>query len=263
MQPVLTIKNLFKRYGQGDWVLNGISLEIAAGQVIGYIGPNGAGKSTTVKILTGLLPDFEGEVSILGMDLRKELLNIKSRIGYIPENAELYEVLTPLEYLHFVGSMYDMDRQEVQERALRMLDSFGLSSHANDRMESFSKGMKQKVLIISGLIHNPEIIFMDEPLSGLDANSVILVKEIIAKLAAEGKVVFYSSHMMDIVEKVSDRIILIHNGRVQADGSFTELQQQAEDKNLEGLFARLTGGDVESGSRIDAFMDAFERQTNG
>lgn len=256
-EPILSIKGLFKRYGTADWVLNGIDLEIFPGQVIGYIGPNGAGKSTTVKILTGLIPDFEGDISILGLDLRKDLLQIKSLIGYIPENAELYDVLTPMEYLEFVGGLYGISENIIVERAKRMLDSFGLLQHSHSRMDTFSKGMKQKVLIISGLIHNPKIIFMDEPLSGLDANSVIIVKGIMTRLVAEGKTIFYCSHMMDVVEKVSDRIILINHGQIIADGSFETLQQQSTDKNLEGIFARLTG----QGSHndiADQFLHAFE-----
>lgn len=256
-EPILSIKGLFKRYGTADWVLNGIDLEIFPGQVIGYIGPNGAGKSTTVKILTGLIPDFEGDISILGLDLRKDLLQIKSLIGYIPENAELYDVLTPMEYLEFVGGLYGISENIIVERAKRMLDSFGLLQHSHSRMDTFSKGMKQKVLIISGLIHNPKIIFMDEPLSGLDANSVIILKEIISKLAAEGKTIFYCSHMMDVVEKVSDRIILINNGRIIADGPFAELQRQAEGKSLEGIFAQLTGHN-DLNDIADRFLHAFE-----
>jgi ABC-2 type transport system ATP-binding protein len=255
--PVISIHNLFKRYGNGDWVLNGIDLTVYPGQVIGYIGPNGAGKSTTVKILTGMIPEFEGDISILGMNLHENLLEVKRQIGYIPENAELYDVLTPMEYLHFVGGLYELPREVVRERAMKMLDSFGLRLNANNRMDTFSKGMRQKVLIISGLIHNPEIIFMDEPLAGLDANSVIIIKEVISRLAAEGKTIFYSSHMMDVVEKISDRIILINNGRIVADGPFAALQMQAEGKSLEGIFAQLTGNS-DLNEAAGKFLDAFK-----
>jgi ABC-2 type transport system ATP-binding protein len=257
--PIITIHNLFKRYGNGDWVLNGIDMTVYPGQVIGYIGPNGAGKSTTVKILTGLISEFEGDISILGLDLHKETLEIKKHIGYIPENAELYDVLTPMEYLQFIGGLYNLPENKVKERALIMLDSFGLRMHAHNRMDTFSKGMRQKVLIISGLIHNPKIIFMDEPLSGLDANAVIIVKEIISRLAAEGKTIFYCSHMMDVVEKVSDRIVLINNGRIMTDDPFAELQQQAQGKSLENIFAQLTGhSDLDD--IAEQFLNAFENE---
>ena len=168
-------------------VLNNISLEINAGEVIGYIGPNGAGKSTTIKILTGIIPDFEGEVFVLGFDVRKEPLEVKRRIGYIPENAALYDTLTPYEYLHFVGRLYKLDTHLVEKRAREMLRIFNLADHIDDRMTTFSKGMRQKVLLVAGLIHNPSVIFLDEPLTGLDANAVILVKEILIQLKNKEK----------------------------------------------------------------------------
>ena len=208
MQPVITIKNLSKNYGDKQ-VLTNINLEIFQGQVIGYIGPNGAGKSTTVKILCGLISDYSGEVIINGIDLKKNAVEAKTLIGYVPELAELYDVLTPFEFLSFMADLYSLDEQLAHERINKMLDAFGLEGNKNQLMDTFSKVMRQKVLIISGLLHNPQIIILDEPLSGLDANSVIIVKELISKLAKEGKTIFYCSHMMDVVEKVSDRIILI------------------------------------------------------
>lgn len=242
MEPIISIRNLCKSYGSKQ-VLKDISIDIFPGQVIGYIGPNGAGKSTTVKILCGLISDFEGEVLIKAMDVKTNLVAVKSLIGYVPEMAELYDVLTPREFLTLVGALYNLPASVVHERSAGMLGAFGLSGNMDQRMDSFSKGMKQKVLITSGLLHNPDIIILDEPLSGLDANSVIIVKDLINKLAASGKTIFYSSHMMDIVEKVSDRIILINEGSVVADGSFTELKQKQGDSSLEQIFARLTSSD--------------------
>lgn len=239
MEPIISIKNLRKSYGS-KLVLKGIDLDIYPGQVIGYIGPNGAGKSTTVKILCGLISDYEGEVTVKGLNLKNNATAVKSHIGYIPELAELYDVLTPAEFLSLMGSLYSMDEAVVAERAGKMLGAFGLQGNINDRMDTFSKGMKQKVLITSGLLHNPDIIILDEPLSGLDANSVIIIKELISKLAKEGKTIFYCSHMMDVVEKVSDRIVLINEGTVIANGSFEELRQQQGNESLEKIFAHLT-----------------------
>ena len=216
--PVISIQHLSKTY-PGKIALSDVSLDIYPGQIIGYIGPNGAGKSTTVKILTGLIPDFEGSVTIMGMDLRKDSLAIKRCIGYIPENAEIYDVLTPMEYLQFTGKLYDLSTGVITERAERMLSAFGLGENINQRMDTFSKGMRQRVLITSGLMHNPDIIVLDEPLSGLDANAVIVMKEIMSRLAREGKTIFYCSHMMDVVEKVSHRILLINHGSIIADGT--------------------------------------------
>lgn len=253
--PIIHISHLFKQYDTKN-VLNDINADIYAGQIIGYIGPNGAGKSTTVKILTGIITDFQGDVRIMGLDLRANALEIKRHIGYVPENAEIYDVLTPMEYLQFTGKLYDMTDAVIEERATRMLTAFGLLENINQRMDTFSKGMKQKVLIISGLMHNPSILILDEPLSGLDANAVIVVKEVIARLAREGKTIFYCSHMMDVVEKVSDRIILINNGTVVADGNFEQLKQHNGD-TLEKVFANLTGK-TNFEDVADQFVHSFE-----
>lgn len=255
MEPIISLRNLHKNYGSKQ-VLKGIDIHIYPGQVIGYIGPNGAGKSTTVKILCGLITDYEGQVYVKGMNLREHLVEVKSSIGYIPELAELYDVLTPVEFLNMVASLYNLDNKIASERITKMLTAFGLANNLNDRMDTFSKGMKQKVLIISGLLHNPDIIILDEPLSGLDANSVIIVKELLGKLAKEGKTIFYCSHMMDVVEKVSDRIILINNGIIVADGSFEELKQKQGDISLEKMFAHLTAQDS-LGAAADRLLDAF------
>lgn len=241
-EPIIRINHLFKNYGSKP-VLKDINLNVYPGQVIGYIGPNGAGKSTTVKILCGLITDYDGEVTIKGYDLKQNTLEVKRLIGYVPEMAELYDVLTPMEYLEFTGALYGMDETVCRERINRVMTAFDLHSNINQRMDSFSKGMKQKVLLASGLLHNPDIIILDEPLSGLDANSVIIIKELISRLAKDGKTIFYCSHMMDVVEKVSDRIVLIDEGRIIANGSFDELKEQLGDKTLEQIFASLTGKD--------------------
>jgi len=254
--PIISIKNLWKSYGNKA-VLKGIDLDIYPGQVIGYIGPNGAGKSTTVKILCGLISDYEGQVFVKGLNLKENALAVKSTIGYIPELAELYDVLTPVEFLTLMAELYNLDKQIALDRMGKMLAAFGLQGNMNDRMDTFSKGMKQKVLITSGLLHNPDIIILDEPLSGLDANSVIIIKELISKLAKEGKTIFYCSHMMDVVEKVSDRIVLINEGTVIANGSFEELQQQQGNESLEKIFAHLTAKESLSDA-ADQLMSAFD-----
>ncbi|MGI4022699.1 MAG: ABC transporter ATP-binding protein [Janthinobacterium lividum] len=252
--PSIRIQQLNKNYGSKQ-VLKNINLDIYPGQVIGYIGPNGAGKSTTVKILTGLINDFEGFVSILGQDLKDNPQEIKRDIGYVPENAEIYDVLTPMEYLNFIGKLYEMEDGLLQERSQKLLSAFGLTAVIHQRMDTFSKGMKQKVLLISGIIHDPQIIILDEPLSGLDANAVITVKELISRLAAAGKTIFYCSHMMDVVEKVSHRILLINEGEIIADGSFEELKQN-NGETLEKVFSKLTGKEG-AGDEAGAILNAF------
>ena len=240
MDPIISIHHLNKHYVTKQ-VLNDISIDIYPGHIIGYIGPNGAGKSTTVKILCGLISDYTGDVIIHGVDVKKNPVAVKTLIGYVPEMAELYDVLTPVEFLKFMGALYNLPAKVTAERTETMLEAFGLAGNKNQRMDTFSKWMKQKVLITSGLIHNPEILILDEPLSGLDANSVIIVKDLLAKLAFRGNTIFYCSHMIDIVEKVSDRIILINEGSVVADGTFEELKKKDGDNTLEQIFAHLTG----------------------
>ncbi len=260
MDPIITIKNLYKSYGSKQ-VLKGIDLDVYPGQVIGYIGPNGAGKTTTVKILCGLIADYTGEVVIKGMDLKKETLRIKQLIGYVPEVNELYDVLTPSEFLTFTGALYNLSPDVTTERIERIFDALGMSGHLNQRMDSFSKGMKQKVLITSGLLHNPEIIILDEPLSGLDANSVIIIKDLISRLAKDGKTIFYCSHMMDIVEKVSDKIVLIDDGVIVANGTLAQLKDQLGDNSLEHMFASLTTGQGGSSAAI-SIMDALHTNSD-
>ena len=258
MTPVIETHGLVHYYGSTQ-ILKGIDLSVAPGQVVGYIGPNGAGKSTTIKALIGLLPDFRGDISVLGLDLRTDAMEVKRRIGYVPENAALYDLLTPMEYLDFVGNLYELSSLAVEKKALELLRLFGLEQAAHDRMTTFSKGMRQKVLLISGLLHNPDLIFLDEPLSGLDANAVVLVKQIIRQLADSGKTVFYSSHIMDVVEKISDRIIIINAGEIIADGSFADLQAQRESgSSLEQLFSQLTGADGQN-STAEEFIHTLNQ----
>jgi len=260
MQPIISLRDVYKSYDQKQ-VLNGISLDIFPGQIIGYIGPNGAGKSTTVKILCGIIRDYEGTVLIHGRPLADDLLEAKSKVGYIPELAELYDVLTPDEYLSFIGKLHHLSDEVIAERSEKMLRSFGLLENRHQRMDSFSKGMRQKVLIISGLLHNPSIVILDEPLSGLDANAVILVKELMQALKAEGKTIFYCSHMMDVVEKVSDRIILINNGSIVADGTIEELRGYAGE-SLEHIFSKLTSSG-DQGQKAGEFISALGIRKQG
>ena len=239
-EVVLSIQNLKKKYGAQE-VLKGVSLTVERGQIIGYIGPNGAGKSTTIKLLLGLETGFIGKVEIFGEDISRQSHEYKRKIGYVPENAEMYDHLTACEYLTFIGELYGIDHRTAKDKAERLMEAFGLRGVFHQRISSFSKGMRQKILIISSLLHNPDLLFFDEPLNGLDANSVMVFKELLAYLAKQGKTIFYSSHIMDVVEKISSRIILLNEGKVAADGSFEELQQQNKEGSLEGIFNQLTG----------------------
>ncbi|MES2479117.1 MAG: ABC transporter ATP-binding protein [Bacteroidota bacterium] len=238
MQPILSLQNVSKQYGDKT-VLNNVNLDIYPGQIIGYIGPNGAGKSTTVKILTGVIQDYTGTVLLNGRDIREDILGLKQMIGYVPELADLYDLLTPNEYLHFVGALYNLPDTIIKERSTKILQSFGLLENLNQRMDSFSKGMRQKVLLTSGILHNPSIVILDEPMSGLDANAVIVVKELMQVLKQEGKTIFYCSHMMDVVERVSDKIVLIDKGSIIANDTIEALRE-GSGNSLEKIFAQMT-----------------------
>ncbi|MDB1954021.1 ABC transporter ATP-binding protein [Clostridium tertium] len=237
---ILEIIDLKKSFGEKQ-VLKGINLKINKGSIIGYIGPNGAGKSTTVKIIMGLVTGYTGEIRIFGEDISKDDGSYKKKIGYVPEVPEIYDSLTGKEYLTFIAQLYDIDYDKADDKARKLMDILGIADVYEKRISSYSKGMKQKLILISSLIHDPEILFLDEPLSGLDANSVMIIKEILSYLAKEGKTIFYSSHIMEVVEKISDRIILINNGEIVADGNFEELKSNYKESSLESIFNEVTG----------------------
>lgn len=239
-EPVLSIRDLRMKYDD-RYVLKGIDLDVYPGQIIGYIGANGAGKSTTVKIMLGLVQGYTGEVRLFGRDIADGDVGYKRRIGYVPEVAELYDSLTAREYLTFVGELYGLDNERCDRKARRLMELFQLKDAYEARIASFSKGMRQKTMLVSSLLHDPDLLFLDEPLSGLDANSVLIVKELMAQLAAEGKTIFYSSHIMEVVEKISSRIVLLAEGQIAADGTFEELKERSEEGTLEDIFNRLTG----------------------
>jgi len=239
-ESILTINDLRKNFA-GKSVLNGVSFQVNRGEIIGYIGPNGAGKSTTVKIILGIEDDYSGEIKLFGQELSEGNLEYKRKIGYVPEIAEVYDNLTGHEYLTFIGELYGLDYNLANYKAKSLMELFGIGEVYHSRISSYSKGMRQKLLIISSLLHNPELLFFDEPINGLDANSVMIFKEIMTQLAAKGKTIFYSSHIMDVVEKISSRIILLHDGKIAADGTFNELKAQNTEGSLEQIFNQLTG----------------------
>ncbi|HLR52581.1 MAG TPA: ABC transporter ATP-binding protein [Candidatus Avamphibacillus sp.] len=250
---ILSLQNLMMDYS-GNQVLNGINLDVYPGQIIGYIGPNGAGKSTTLKIMLGLVEGYQGRVEIFGKDITRGDHSYKRRIGYVPENAQIYDNLTADEYLTFVGELYGMCREEAGRKAEQLMNVFEMEDVFHSRISSYSKGMRQKVLIASSLLHNPDLIFLDEPLSGLDANSVMVIKDILEQLAERGKTIFYSSHIMEVVEKISNRIVLLADGKIAADGTFEELREQNKEGSLEDIFNQITGFDGHQ-ETADKFVD--------
>ena len=241
----IEVRGLHKRYGV-DPVLRGIDFEVPPGCVFGLIGPNGAGKSTTVKILCGMLEFDSGEVRVAGLDVRTEAIGVKRRIGYVPESAALYETLKASEHLLLVGRMQGLEDDLIRQRSSALFDAFELRARLHSRIGSLSKGMRQKLMFAAALLHDPDVIFLDEPLSGLDVASTALIKELLAELAGAGKTIFYCSHIMDVVERVCDRIAIVDDGRIIASGTFDELRAESEGGGtLERVFMSLTqGGDA-------------------
>ncbi|HJQ25630.1 MAG TPA: ABC transporter ATP-binding protein [Blastocatellia bacterium] len=219
-----------------------IDLMIPSGQLVGYLGPNGAGKSTTVKMLTGMIAPTSGRAEIYGLDVQQQSADVKRLIGYVPESGAVYETLTGCEYLEMVGRLYGLDDAVIRDRISKFADFFELSRDTVDRkpLASYSKGMRQKIVISAALIHNPRVIFFDEPLNGLDASTQLMFKTLIKNLAAEGKTILYCSHILDVVERTCDRIVIIDHGRVAADGTLAELRAASGEGSLERIFNKLT-----------------------
>jgi ABC-2 type transport system ATP-binding protein len=238
---MIRLHQLAKSYGTQPAV-RGIDLEIPDGQLVGLLGPNGAGKSTTIKMLTGMLLPTSGSAEVEGFDVVKQPLEVKSTVGYVPESGALFEALTAREYLEFVAALYHIPEVEARERIGRFAEFFQLGADDMSRkpLSAFSKGMRQKVVITSALLHNPKIVFFDEPLNGLDANAALSFKTLITSLARDGKTIVYCSHILDVVERVCERVVIIHEGRIVADGTVQQLRDQAGEPTLERVFNKLT-----------------------
>jgi ABC-2 type transport system ATP-binding protein len=237
---VIRVADLHHAYGEIPAV-QGLSFEARAGEVLGLLGPNGAGKSTTVKILTGLLPLQRGTVEVAGFDIATSPLEVKRRVGYVPESGALYDSLTPDEYFRFISLLYRLEPDVVQPRVEELLRMFELDGVRSARMVTFSKGMRQKVLIASALLHAPDVIIFDEPLNGLDANAMLVFKELLRGLAAQGRTILFCSHLLDIVERLCPRIVIVDKGRAIAAGTPEAIAQQTSRSTLEQAFAALTG----------------------
>jgi ABC-2 type transport system ATP-binding protein len=245
---MIILDSLTKIYGDPNSLTNdglavdNVSLTIPSGQLLGYLGPNGAGKSTTVKMLTGTLAPSRGRAEIYGLDIQRDNLEVKRLIGYVPDSGAVYETLTGSEYLQMVGRLYGLDDALIRNRIAKFGDFFELGQDTLNHklLSAYSKGMRQKVVISAALIHNPRVIFFDEPLNGLDASTQLMFKTLIKNLAAEGKTIFYCSHILDVVERTCDRIVIIDLGRVVADGTLAELQASSGEGSLERIFNKLT-----------------------
>jgi len=225
---------------EGTEVLHGVTFSVRRGQVAGYVGPNGAGKTTTMRLLTGALRADAGEVHVAGVDVATDPTEAKRRFGFVPEHGHLFESFTPEEYLAFVGRMHGLGEEILSHRADSLLRFWGLGDTARQPMTGFSKGMKQKVLIAAALVHDPSVLLLDEPLNGLDAHAVLQTRALLRALAGAGRTVFYSSHLLDAVERVVDHVIVLRAGRVVRAGAPADIVASAGTESLEQAFALLT-----------------------
>jgi ABC-2 type transport system ATP-binding protein len=235
---MLQARGLTKRYG-GLLALNNVSFELHRGEIVGYLGPNGSGKSTTVNLVVGLLEPTAGSLSLEGLSLSDDPVAYKRRIGYVPEEPYLYAHLTAAEYLTLVGRLRGIGRSQLDEKTSRLLNLFQLHDSRYKTMSAYSKGMRQRVLLAAALLHNPDLLVLDEPFSGLDVNAGLLFRALLGLLAARGKMILFSTHRFDMVEKLCGRVVILSAGRLVAERRLSDVERTGPG-SLEDIFARVT-----------------------
>jgi ABC-2 type transport system ATP-binding protein len=239
---MLKIQNLSKTYGKGKVkAVDNISLEVRPGEIFGFLGPNGAGKTTTIKMIVGLLKPDNGKVFLDNIDVWENPMEAKMNISFVPDTPEVYDKLKGIEYLNFIADVYGIPEDIRQDRIEKYLDIFELRNAIGDFIGSYSHGMKQKLVLISALIHDPKLFILDEPMVGLDPKASFHLKEIMRQRCNEGKTVFFSTHVLEVAEKLCDRIAIINRGKIIALGTMDELRKHSEEKeSLENIFLELT-----------------------
>ena len=238
---MIELKSITKKYGNFRAVDN-LNLTVGKGELFGFIGPNGAGKTTTIKMIGGILAPSSGTVTVAGIDMQKQPEAAKSKIGFIPDRPYLYEKLTGMEFLRFTAGIYGVPDRIFSKRAEKNLEMFSLSDWSDELIESYSHGMKQRLIMSAALLHDPQVIIVDEPMVGLDPEAIMMVKNLFQRLAHEGVTVFMSTHTLAIAEETCDRIGIIHKGHMIASGTTADLQREANvsDADLERIFLNLT-----------------------
>jgi ABC-2 type transport system ATP-binding protein len=240
LAPAIEIRDLRKFYGSKAAV-DGLSLSVPRGSFFGFLGPNGAGKSTTIRMLTGLIPPTSGSIALLGMPMPDQELEIKKRIGLVPDESLLFDRLTGAEFLEFVGRMYGLARPVAQERAGELLGLFELADQRRKLIAEYSKGMRKRVAMAASLIHRPELFLMDEPFEGVDAVGARLMKDILLDQVRQGATIFLTSHVLEVVERLCDRVAIINEGKIVREGTMQELRSASE--TLEDVFVRVVGAE--------------------
>jgi len=252
---MIEISNLTKKYENGKTALDDISFKINPGEICGYIGTNGAGKTTTIKIISGSLEFDSGSVIVSHLDVKLKPVEVKKIIGYVPESGNIFNSLTTTEYLLFIGRIRNIEENIIKRRIEYFAELFNYKEFINTSIGNLSKGTKQKILITSALMHNPEIILLDEPLNGLDANSIFIFQDMIKTLSVKGKTIFYCSHLLDMIEKISSRLIIIESGKINLDSDTNKLKASENYQGLESLFKNLKN---ESKYKKFVYEDIFD-----
>jgi ABC-2 type transport system ATP-binding protein len=241
--PAIEAYDLQKKYGD-VLAVQSVDLQVYPGEIVGFLGPNGAGKTTTIKMLVGLLRPSAGCARVGGFDIQRQPLEAKARLGYVPDQPYLPEKLTAHEFLQFIAGLYRLDAQTAAERGEELLRLFGLEARANELLGSYSHGMRQKAALAGALLHNPSAFFLDEPTVGLDPRSARLIKDLLRTIAGRGTAVLMSTHILEIAERMCDRVIIINEGEIAAAGTLEELRSGSS-RSLEDIFLALTGGTEE------------------
>lgn len=232
---MIELKNVTKRFGD-KIAVNGINLEIPSGSITGFIGPNGAGKTTTINMMTGILKPDQGQILLNGIDMEKDPLEAKKTFVMVPDTPDVFLRLTGREYCELISKVYEVEPLVAQERTQQLVEEFGMEGAFDDQINSYSHGMRQKIVVIGALVAQPDIWFLDEPMTGLDPNASFILKERMRKQAQMGKTVFFSTHVLEVAEKLCDKIVLINKGQIIYEGSLEELKARHEGLSLEEIF---------------------------
>ena len=237
---MIKFKNVTKVYNRTIKAVNNVSFEVRGGEIVGFTGPNGSGKTTTIKMLTGILPPDKGEIKINGFDIKKNMIQAKSSIGYIADSPDMFLRLKGIEFLNFIADVYKVSNDDRKKRVNELAERFELTDALSSPMMSYSHGMRQKLMVIAALVHNPPVWILDEPMTGLDPKSSYELKEMMREHANKGNAVFFSTHVLEVAEKLCDKVIIIKKGNLLYDGTLENLESQHLNQTLENIFLEMT-----------------------
>lgn len=241
---MIEITNVSKSYNGSTYAVKDLSLSVPSGEIFGFLGPNGAGKSTTIKMITGIHGVDKGTITINGKNIMEEPMEVKKTFGYVPDSPDMFLRLKGIEYLNFMADMYEVPKEVRQERIESLAKKFDLYNALSDQIQSYSHGMRQKIVIIGVLVHEPDVWILDEPLTGLDPKSAYILKEMMREHADKGKIVFFSTHVLEVAEKICDRVAIINKGNLQFKGNLDEMRDHFKsNESLEKMFLEMTGNE--------------------